>query len=39
MVIVVSCLLANPSFQPTAQKLRFWVPSALRASAAAELKR
>ena len=30
---------ANPSFERTAEKLRFSVPSALRASAAAQLKR
>ncbi len=29
----------NPSVNPTAQKLRFWVPSALRAPAAGYLQR
>jgi len=29
----------NKRFEPTAQKLRFWVPSALRAPAAAQAQR
>ena len=31
---MASFTLPNPALNPTAQKLRFWVPSALRAAAA-----
>lgn len=31
--------LPNKRFEPTAQKLRFWVPSALRAPASAQAAR
>jgi hypothetical protein len=35
----MSLLAANKRFEPTAQKLRFWVPSALRAPASAQAAR
>ena len=37
--LVTRKTLPNPSVNPTAQKLRFWVPSALRAPAAGYLQR